>query len=250
MDKKTDFGFESLALQDKTDKVSSLFQNVAPHYDLMNDIMSLGLHRFWKKYFLSQLALSPQQKILDIAGGTGDIAESIFMQCQQEYLNSSVVLTDINPTMLKKGAQRWVDKGYITGPQRIEANAETLPFPNNHFDICTIAFGLRNITHKEKALEEIYRVLKPGGQFLCLEFSHPPSPSVAALYDLYSFTCIPLLGKVFAKNKKAYQYLVESIRMFPKADILKDIIQDIGFKRVSYETLTFGIVCIHKGWKK
>lgn len=247
MDKATtDFGFKQVPLEDKTTLVGEVFSSVATKYDLMNDLMSLGIHRLWKKIAIQHCAIQPGQKILDLAGGTGDLT-AIFAQTIKN--NGQVILADINASMLQAGRNKLIDKGRIHGIQYLQLDAEFLPFDDYYFDCIAIGFGLRNITNKHKALLEMYRVLKPGGRLVILEFSKPTYEALSNVYDIYSFKVLPLLGKLIAKDADSYRYLAESIRMHPDQIQLKSMLQDVGFEDCSYQNLTGGICAIHKGFK-
>jgi demethylmenaquinone methyltransferase/2-methoxy-6-polyprenyl-1,4-benzoquinol methylase len=246
MTKQTDFGFQQVPIEEKEKKVAEVFHSVANKYDLMNDLMSLGLHRFWKKWAIEIACASSGMKVLDLAGGTGDLT---YQFSKQVGINGQVVLADINPSMLEVGKAKLTNLGAINNVKFVEANAEQLPFADNSFDLATIAFGLRNVTDKNKALAELYRVIKPDAKVLILEFSHPKSPVFNKIYDLYSFSVLPFLGKMVADDSDSYQYLAESIRMHPKQEILKQMMIDAGFKNVSYTNLTGGIVALHQGFK-
>src|SRR5579864_2426928 len=208
----TDFGFERVSPQDKTRRVRGVFDSVAGNYDLMNDLMSGGAHRLWKRFTLALANLRPGQRALDVAGGTGDLAAGLARQVGARGL---VVLTDINASMLERGRDRLIDAGLAASLEYVQANAERLPFPDNVFDCITIGFGLRNVTDKAAALSSMQRALRPGGQLLVLEFSHPTLPGLKTLYDAYSFRVLPLLGRVVARDEASYRYLAESIRMHP-----------------------------------
>jgi demethylmenaquinone methyltransferase/2-methoxy-6-polyprenyl-1,4-benzoquinol methylase len=245
---ETSFGFARVAESDRQRLVNEVFAKVARRYDLMNDLMSGGMHRLWKADLLT--ALAPPKgatpfALLDVAGGTGDIA---FRFLKQVGAGGSAVICDISNEMLEAGRARAAAKD--PGPLSfVQGNAEALPFPNARFDAYTIAFGIRNVTHIDKALAEAYRVLKPGGRFLCLEFSSVEMPLLDTLYDAYSFNAIPRLGGLVAGDAQAYRYLVESIRRFPDQKSFTGLIQDAGFERVSYRNLTGGIAAIHSGWR-
>jgi demethylmenaquinone methyltransferase/2-methoxy-6-polyprenyl-1,4-benzoquinol methylase len=212
----------------------------------MNDVMSFGIHRIWKKIALQHTGLKKGMRALDVAGGTGDL--SIEMS-KQVGPTGEVVMSDINAAMLEQGRRRLLDKGIAGNVQFVEANAEDLPFEDNSFDCITIAFGLRNVTHQDRALSSMYRVLKPGGRLLVLEFSKPVVPGLNKLYDFYSFNVLPVMGKVIANDEASYRYLAESIRMHPSQDTLKQMMQDAGFERCTYHNMSGGIVALHKGFK-
>ncbi|XP_055054536.2 2-methoxy-6-polyprenyl-1,4-benzoquinol methylase, mitochondrial [Misgurnus anguillicaudatus] len=277
--KSTHFGFETVPEEEKADRVYKVFESVAKKYDVMNDAMSLGIHRLWKDSLLHAMNPQPGLRLLDTAGGTGDISfrfleytRSVYERQQRQKVRSSqtpswrdiaehyatnksglpqsrAVVCDINKEMLKVGKQRAEKAGIGTGLSWVVGDAEELPFDDNQFDLYTIAFGIRNVTHIEQALQEAQRVLKPGGRFLCLEFSKVSNPVLARLYDAYSFQMIPVLGEVIAGDWKSYQYLVESIRKFPDQETFKEMIEDAGFFCVQYFNLTGGIVAIHSGFK-
>jgi demethylmenaquinone methyltransferase/2-methoxy-6-polyprenyl-1,4-benzoquinol methylase len=226
--------------------VRGVFDSVAPKYDLMNDLMSGGLHRLWKEFTLSQTHLRPGQRALDVAGGTGDLARGMHGQVGDRGL---VVLSDINGAMLAHGRDRTLDTGVVRGIEYVQANAEALPFADNSFDCVTIGFGLRNVTDKPAALRAMQRVLKPGGQLLVLEFSHPTSPGVKPIYDAYSFKVLPLLGKLVANDADSYRYLAESIRKHPDQETLLAMLRDAGLEDCRYHNLSGGIVAVHRGYK-
>ncbi len=240
---KTHFGFETVDEQEKAKKVAGVFDSVASNYDLMNDLMSGGLHRAWKFFAIGQAKVRPGYKVLDLAGGTGDLAKAFAKQAGEK---GEVWHTDINESMLRVGRDRLLDRGVIT-PTLI-CDAEKIPFPDNYFDIITVAFGLRNMTHKDGALAEMYRVLKPGGRVLVLEFSKVWEPLKKA-YDLYSFKFLPWLGDKFAKDADSYRYLAESIRMHPDQETLKTMMEQAGLDRVEYYNLSGGVVALHVGTK-
>lgn len=242
--KEYDFGFEKVGADEKTARVKEVFARVASKYDLMNDFMSGGIHRLWKRSFVRRVAPKKAHSILDVAGGTGDI--SFLMYAASE---ADITVSDINPEMLKVGQARAADRGLIGKLKWTEANAETLPFDDNSFDRYTIAFGLRNVTHIDQALREAHRVLKPGGKFFCLEFSKPAYAPLRKMYDAYSFNVIPAIGELVANDRDSYQYLVESIRQFPHQQGLKIKLEDAGFKNVKFENLSGGIAAIHSGTK-
>lgn len=242
-DKQTHFGYQTVHESEKAGRVAQVFHSVAKNYDIMNDVMSGGLHRVWK-YFTIQTARVPKGgKVLDIAGGTGDLSKGWAKRVGQ---NGEVWLTDINSSMLTVGRDRLLNKGLIL-PVAV-CDAEKLPFPNDYFDLVSVSFGLRNMTHKDVALAEMYRVLKPGGELLVLEFSKIYQP-LEPLYDAYSFKLLPLMGKLIAKDADSYQYLAESIRMHPDQETLKQMMLTAGFDQVTYHNLTAGIVALHKGTK-
>ncbi|AIL12372.1 ubiquinone biosynthesis methyltransferase UbiE [Candidatus Paracaedimonas acanthamoebae] len=240
----TDFGFQDVDSSEKTNLVTDIFRRVASNYDLMNDVMSFGIHRWWKDQFIQKIAPKKEEKFVDVAGGTGDIALRLLNKSAPE---TDITICDINPAMLEQGRARTIDQGVIKGLQWVCGTAESLPFPNASFDVYTIAFGLRNVTNKESALKEAFRVLKPGGRFYCLEFSKVNHPLFEKAYSLYSFNVIPKIGALIAKDKAAYQYLVESIVRFPSQEELVTMIKEAGFASVSYQNLTQGIVAIHEG---
>jgi demethylmenaquinone methyltransferase/2-methoxy-6-polyprenyl-1,4-benzoquinol methylase len=242
----THFGFEEVAWRDKAKRVRGVFDSVAPKYDLMNDLMSGGLHRLWKEFTLSQTHLRPGQRALDVAGGTGDLARGMHGQVGDRGL---VVLSDINGAMLAHGRDRTLDTGVVRGIEYVQANAEALPFADNSFDCVTIGFGLRNVTDKPAAMRAMQRVLKPGGQLLVLEFSHPTSPGVKPIYDAYSFKVLPLLGKLVANDADSYRYLAESIRKHPDQETLLAMLRDAGLEDCRYHNLSGGIVAVHRGYK-
>lgn len=243
----THFGFQTVTSDEKTHKVRQVFERVAKKYDLMNDLMSLGIHRYWKRQFIQMLPLKAGQKIIDVAGGTGDIARHI--QETHPHLGLEVIVCDLTPSMVLVGRDRALNKGITHGLHWTCGNGESLPFPDNSMDIYTIAFGLRNITHIEKALSEAVRVLKPGGTFACLEFSNVDHPLWQKIYDLYSFSLLPWLGEIIAQDRESYQYLVESIRRFPAQDRLSEMMRATGMQQVSWQNWLGGISCIHMGSK-
>ncbi|XP_073438858.1 2-methoxy-6-polyprenyl-1,4-benzoquinol methylase, mitochondrial isoform X1 [Dendrobates tinctorius] len=278
--RETHFGFQTVPEEEKGERVYHVFESVAKKYDVMNDSMSLGIHRLWKDWLVRHMNPTPGIQLLDVAGGTGDVAFRFidYIRAQRDKMNrhklddqqnlswsdisksyshhqdgslmgSKAVICDINKEMLKVGKEKSLRFGYSEGLSWVAGDAEELPFADEKFDVYTIAFGIRNVTHIDKALEEAYRVLKPGGRFLCLEFSHVNNPILARLYDLYSFQVIPVLGEVIAGDWKSYQYLVESIRRFPPQDEFKEMIEDAGFFSVTYHNLTSGVVAVHSGFK-
>lgn len=244
--KTTHFGFEEVAWSDKAKRVRGVFDSVAPRYDLMNDLMSGGLHRLWKEFTLSQTHLRPGQRALDVAGGTGDLARGMQKQVGARGL---VVLSDINGAMLAHGRDRTIDSGIVRGMEYVQANAECLPFADNTFDCITIGFGLRNVTDKPAALRSMQRVLKPGGQLLILEFSQPTIPALRPIYDAYSFKVLPVLGKLVANDSESYRYLAESIRKHPDQETLLAMLRDAGLVECRYHNLSGGIVAMHRGYK-
>jgi len=245
-DDTTHFGFEQVAYDDKVNKVAGVFHSVASKYDVMNDLMSFGIHRVWKRYTIEMSGVRHGHNVLDLAGGTGDLAAKFARIVGQE---GSVTVADINDSMLKVGRERLTDKGIAGNVQYVQANAECLPFPDNHFDAITIAFGLRNVTDKDAALRSMYRVLKPGAPLLILEFSKPESALLSKVYDTYSFKLLPVMGKVIADDPDSYRYLAESIRMHPDQETLKDMMVDAGFEKAEYFNLTGGVVALHRGYK-
>ncbi len=242
----THFGYQKVETSIKSTLVADVFRKVAPKYDLMNDFMSMGLHRLWKRFTINEAVLKPGQIVLDVASGTGDLAKSMARLVGSK---GRVIMSDINEAMLQVGRDRVVDSGIVGNIQCVLADAEQLPFADNYFDCITIAFGLRNVTCKERALQSMYRVLKPGGKLLILEFSHPTQPILNKLYDLYSFHVIPKMGEMITNDRESYQYLVESIRMHPNQDTLKTMLEQAQFDDVDYFNLNGGIVALHKGYK-
>ncbi|MAS86738.1 MAG: bifunctional demethylmenaquinone methyltransferase/2-methoxy-6-polyprenyl-1,4-benzoquinol methylase UbiE [Micavibrio sp.] len=240
------FGETPVEPEQKEKLVGGVFDSVAEKYDMMNDAMSFGTHRIWKDRFVSMINPRADQKFLDVAGGTGDIA---FRIRKKTSPHTQITVSDINPNMLEVGRNRAIDRGYITGFDFVTANAETLPFDDNSFDTYTIAFGLRNVTHIDKALKEAHRVLKPNGTFWCLEFSHVTNPLLAKAYDKYSYNFIPKMGKIIAGDSESYQYLVESIRKHPDQENLKRRISEAGFDKSNYKNMSFGVVAVHSGKK-
>ncbi len=245
-DSTTHFGFRQVPEDEKARMVKSVFDSVAGKYDLMNDLMSLGIHRLWKRIALQLSHVRYGESVLDLAGGTGDMTV-LFRDRVGE--TGRVILSDINAEMLTRGRDRLVDEGITSGVQFAQIDAEQLPFPDNSFDCVCIAFGLRNVTHKEQALKSMYRVLKPGGRVIILEFSEVQGALFKKTYDLYSFKLLPLMGKLIAKDAESYQYLAESIRMHPNQEALKAMLTAAGFERCEYFNLTQGVVAIHRGYK-
>lgn len=241
---ETHFGYRRVSAEAKQRLVGGVFSSVAGNYDLMNDLMSGGLHRLWKNAFVAKVHAGPGAAILDLAGGTGDIAVRL-----KQRTGAGVTVCDINADMLRAGIDRQFDAGESGGLRWVCGNAEHLPVADQSLDVITIAFGLRNVTNIQQALNDAYRALKPGGQFLCLEFSKVSLPLLAKIYDAYSFHVIPKIGEFVAKDKASYQYLVESIRQFPPQRELSAMMERAGFSRVTYDNLTFGTVAIHQGWR-
>jgi demethylmenaquinone methyltransferase/2-methoxy-6-polyprenyl-1,4-benzoquinol methylase len=242
----TDFGYQKVAWQEKARRVRGVFDSVAGNYDLMNDLMSGGVHRLWKSFTLGLTGLRPGQKALDVAGGSGDLAAGLAKQVGTRGL---VVLSDINAAMLDRGRDRLIDDGFASNVQVVQANAEKLPFADSTFDCITIGFGLRNVTDKPAALASMRRTLKPGGQLIVLEFSQPALPVLKPIYDAYSFRVLPLLGKYVARDEASYRYLAESIRMHPNQETLLAMMNDVGLEDCRYHNLTGGIVAVHRGYK-
>ncbi len=240
----TDFGFQEVPFAEKAQRVRGVFDSVADKYDLMNDLMSGGVHRLWKRYTLSRTMLKPGMRALDVAGGTGDLARGM---AKQVGATGEVVLSDINAAMLDNGRRRLIDAGVLDNVRFVQLNAESLPFPAAHFDCVTIGFGLRNVTDKDRALAEMRRVLKPGGRALVLEFSKPTVPGLDKVYDAYSFKVLPAMGRLVANDAESYRYLAESIRRFPDQETLREMMLAAGFDQVSYHNLTGGIVALHVG---
>jgi len=242
----THFGFKTVATAEKVSLVANVFHNVAAKYDVMNDVMSFGIHRLWKRFTIDCSGVRPGQKVLDLAGGTGDLT-ALFSR--RVGPTGQVILADINASMLNVGKDKLRDMGLVNNISYVQANAEALPFADNSFDVITIAFGLRNVTDKDAALRSMLRVLKPGGRLLVLEFSKPTEAWLSKAYDLYSFKILPGMGQLIANDRESYQYLAESIRMHPDQDTLKQMMQQAGFAEVSYHNLTGGIVALHRGYK-
>ena len=242
-DKQTHFGFQTVKEQEKAKKVGEVFHSVAQQYDVMNDLMSLGMHRLWKRFAVQVSGVKTGDRVLDIAGGSGDLTR---LFSKAVGTQGEVVLTDINASMLEVGRNRLLDEGIVV--PALQCDAEKLPFADASFDCVIVAFGLRNMTHKDLALAEMQRVLKVGGRLLVLEFSQVWKP-LQPVYDAYSFKLIPLIGKLVAKDADSYQYLAESIRMHPDQETLKQMMQSVGFAKVEYYNLAAGVVALHKGWK-
>ena len=244
-DPSADFGFQRVPRDDKARRVRGVFDSVADNYDLMNDLMSAGTHRLWKRFTLALANLRPGQRALDVAGGSGDLAAGMARQVGSRGL---VVLSDINAAMLARGRDRLIDEGFVDSVAYVQADAERLPFPDSTFDCITIGFGLRNVTDKNAALASMRRALKPGGQLLVLEFSRP-APALKPLYDAYSFRVLPLLGRWVAGDEASYRYLAESIRMHPDQETLLRMLQEAGLEGCRYHNLSGGIVAVHRGYK-
>ncbi|MGN6224995.1 bifunctional demethylmenaquinone methyltransferase/2-methoxy-6-polyprenyl-1,4-benzoquinol methylase UbiE [Pseudoxanthomonas sp.] len=242
----THFGFRDVAARDKQKLVGEVFTSVAGKYDLMNDLMSLGIHRVWKRYFVGTCQVKRGDRVLDLAGGTGDIAALLKDRVGE---TGEIVLGDINAGMLSVGRDRMTDRGLVSGLDYVQCNAEALPFPDQSFDLVTIAFGLRNVTDKDAALREMHRVLKVGGQARVLEFSEVTAEWFKPVYDFHSFKVLPKLGQLFARDAGSYQYLAESIRKHPPQEQLKAMMDEAGFARASYKNLSAGIVAVHTGYR-
>jgi demethylmenaquinone methyltransferase/2-methoxy-6-polyprenyl-1,4-benzoquinol methylase len=245
------FGFREVSAEEKPSLVRGVFESVADRYDLMNDLMSGGIHRLWKSAMIDWLRPRAGQQFIDVAGGTGDIAFRILerLAAGSSTAVSRVVVCDLTPAMLAVGRDRAIDRGILSGIEWVNGDAEKLPFADRSFDVYTAAFGFRNLTHLDQALSEARRVLRPGGRLLCLEFSHVAVPILDRLYNLYSFQVLPLLGQIVAHDRPAYQYLVESIRRFPRQDELLQRIAAAGFERVTFRNLTGGIAALHSAWR-
>tara|TARA_R110002167_G_scaffold63013_1_gene177721 strand:- start:3990 stop:4754 length:765 start_codon:yes stop_codon:yes gene_type:complete len=242
----THFGYEQVAVSDKERRVADVFHSVAAKYDLMNDLMSMGVHRLWKAIAIEYSGVRTGQRVLDIAGGTGDLTQRF---ARLVGPTGQVVLADINDSMLKVGRDKLQDNGVSGNVRFVQANAEMLPFPDNYFDCITIAFGLRNVTDKQKALESMARVLKPGGRLLVLEFSKTQNPLLTKIYDVYSFNLLPKIGKLIVNDAESYKYLAESIRMHPDQETLRAMMEQAGLVRCKYYNMTGGVVALHKGIK-
>ncbi|KAF2071786.1 hypothetical protein CYY_006893 [Polysphondylium violaceum] len=265
---QTHFGFQTVNKNDKESMVKEVFDNVSSSYDLMNDVMSMGIHRLWKDELISTLNPTPGSHLLDVAGGTGDISFRFLEKIKQSpyylpaiganppkntSLPSSATVFDINQSMLDQGKKRGILNGYneTTDPSIdwVQGNSENLPFKDETFNCYTVSFGIRNCTNVDQVLKEAHRVLKKGGRFLCLEFSQIPNPALRYMYDTYSFNVIPVMGQLVVGDRDSYQYLVESIRKFPDQETFADMMRDAGFQQVTYKNLSFGICAIHSGWK-
>ena len=242
----THFGFSEVPLQDKVGRVAGVFHSVAAKYDVMNDLMSMGIHRLWKKQTIEMSGVRTGHKVLDLAGGTGDLTLKFSEIVGPE---GQVILADINDSMIKVGRDKLIDKGVVGNVNYVQANAESLPFPDNSFDCITIAFGLRNVTDKQKALASMARVLKPGGRLLVLEFSKTDNPMLTKVYDTYSFNILPKIGKLIADDEESYRYLAESIRMHPDQETLKGMMEQAGLVNCRFHNMTGGIVALHFGIK-
>jgi demethylmenaquinone methyltransferase/2-methoxy-6-polyprenyl-1,4-benzoquinol methylase len=242
----THFGYKTVESDQKADLVADVFHSVAAKYDIMNDVMSFGIHRMWKRFTIESAGARPGMKVLDLAGGTGDLTAKFSHLVGDR---GQVTLADINDSMLKVGREKLRNKGIVGNVNYVQANAEALPFPDNHFDIITIAFGLRNVTDKDAAIRSMLRVLKPGGKLLILEFSKPQHDIMRKVYDLYSFKILPKMGSLITQDADSYEYLAESIRMHPDQETLKGMMVDAGFEQVEYTNMTDGIVALHKGYK-
>ncbi len=242
----TYFGFTPVAVEEKQRRVDGVFDSVADRYDLMNDLMSMGLHRLWKRFAVELAAVRPGQRVLDVASGTADVAALLARRIRP---GGQLVASDINASMLMRGRDRLIDSGLVEGISYVQANAESLPFPDRSFDCVTMAFGLRNVTARQAALEQLWRVLRPGGKALILEFSHPVLKVLRPLYDQYSFRVLPALGKWIAKDEDSYRYLVESIRMHPDQETLAGMMRQAGFEMVTWYNLSGGIVALHRGYR-
>ena len=245
-DDTTDFGYERVKTAEKAGRVREVFDSVAAQYDLMNDLMSGGLHRLWKRFTIELSAVRSGQTVLDIAGGTGDLAAKF---SKLVGADGKVILADINAAMLSVGRDRLIDKGALSNIDVVQADAQFLPFEDNSIDCITIAFGLRNVTDKAKALRSMHRVLKPGGRALVLEFSKPTSPLLSKVYDAYSFSALPAMGKLITDDADSYRYLAESIRKHPDQESLLEMVEDAGFVDCRYHNMTGGIVAVHRGIK-
>jgi demethylmenaquinone methyltransferase/2-methoxy-6-polyprenyl-1,4-benzoquinol methylase len=245
-EKTTHFGFETVNADEKAERVRTVFDSVASKYDVMNDLMSFGIHRLWKHIAVDLAGVRSGMKVLDLASGTGDLASRFAGLVGSE---GEVVMSDINLAMLEEGRKRMVDRGYAGNIDYMQIDAESIPFPDNSFNVVTIAFGLRNVTDKDQALREMYRVIKPGGRALVLEFSKPVSKPLEKLYDFYSFKALPLMGRLVARDADSYRYLAESIRMHPDQETLREMMEEAGFERCDFHNLTGGIVAVHRGFK-
>lgn len=244
--KKTHFGYQNVKWEEKTQKVDGVFSSVADSYDLMNDLMSFGVHRLWKKFAIHISQIKNSERVLDLAGGSGDLSSRVF---KNKKFSGEIYVTDINAAMLKKGRDRLIDEGQLKHSKFVIGNAEILPYPDNFFDCILIGFGLRNVTDKDAALRSMFRVCKPGGRVLILEFSKVDSKLINTIYNWYSFNILPKMGKLVANDEKSYQYLAESIRMHPPQEELKKMIEQAGFEDCTYHNLTGGLVALHLAYK-
>ncbi len=242
----THFGYQQVPVDEKSNKVADVFHSVADKYDLMNDLMSAGVHRLWKKYTIDTSGAKRGDSVLDLAGGTGDLAAKF---SRIVGADGKVTLSDINESMLENGRRKLTDLGIVGNIDYVLADAQDLPFPDNHFNLVTMAFGLRNVTDKDAALRSIFRTLKPGGKLMVLEFSTPIVPGLGKIYDQYSFKLLPFIGKIVANDAESYKYLAESIRMHPDQETLKSMMGEAGFERTAYHNMTGGIVALHTGYK-
>lgn len=242
----THFGFRTVAKEEKATMVAEVFHSVAAKYDIMNDLMSMGIHRVWKRFTIDCSGVRRGQRVLDLGGGTGDLTAKFSRMVGD---SGQVILADINNSMLKVGRSKLRDNGIVGNVGYVQANAEELPFPDNYFDCITISFCLRNVTDKEQALRSMFRVLKPGGRLLVLEFSKPVLEPLSKIYDAYSFHLLPKIGEIIAHDSESYRYLAESIRMHPDQETLKGMMDDAGFDQTTYYNLTGGIVALHRGYK-
>ncbi|MET0010671.1 MAG: bifunctional demethylmenaquinone methyltransferase/2-methoxy-6-polyprenyl-1,4-benzoquinol methylase UbiE [Candidatus Thiodiazotropha sp. 6PLUC9] len=245
-EKTTHFGYQDVPVGEKAGRVREVFDSVANKYDLMNDLMSFGVHRIWKRHTIELSGVRKGQRILDLAAGTGDLSARFSGLVGSD---GEVVFSDINAAMLGQGRDRMIDEGRVANVRYVQADAQHLPFPDDHFDCVTIGFGLRNVTDKQLALNDIFRVLKPGGRLLVLEFSKPVHKPLQKIYDLYSFSLLPKIGKLVTQDEESYRYLAESIRMHPDQETLKGMLEHAGFDRCDYFNLTGGVVAIHRGYK-
>ncbi|RLJ18956.1 bifunctional demethylmenaquinone methyltransferase/2-methoxy-6-polyprenyl-1,4-benzoquinol methylase UbiE [bacterium endosymbiont of Escarpia laminata] len=245
-DKTTHFGYEEVNVEEKAGRVRAVFDSVANKYDLMNDLMSFGVHRLWKRHTIELSGVRRSQRVLDLAAGTGDLSARFSGLVGPD---GQVVFTDINAAMLEQGRERMLNEGRVGNLQYAQVDAQYLPFPDSYFDCVTIAFGLRNVTDKQKALDAIFRVVRPGGRLLVLEFSKPTLKPLEKIYDFYSFSLLPKIGKLVTNDEESYRYLAESIRMHPDQETLKGMMEHAGFERCDYFNETGGVVAIHRGYK-